>query len=112
MKQRVRVGVIGVGNMGLNHARVYAQLQGVKLCAVADFDATRAETAAARFNANGYASYREMLEREELDAVSIAVPTREHLRVARDVIAHNLHLLVLAAQAHEHRLLVVLLQGR
>lgn len=94
MKQPVRVAVIGVGNMGLNHARVYSQMEGVKLCAVADFDAARAESVAARFGATGYASYREMLEREELEAVSIVVPTREHLRVALDVIDHNAHLLV------------------
>lgn len=94
MRDELRVGVIGVGNMGLHHARVYSQLEHVKLCAVADFDAARAHSVAARFHTNAYTDYCTMLERERLDAVTIAAPTREHLAIARDVIAHGVHLLV------------------
>lgn len=90
----LRVGVIGVGSMGVNHARVYSQLDDVKLCAVADFDAERANQVAARFHTNAYADYREMLERVKPDAVTIAVPTRGHLQVAMDVICAGVHLLV------------------
>lgn len=90
----LRVGVIGVGNMGLNHARVYSLLDDIKLCAVADSDAARAAKVAARFNANAYSDHRAMLEREKLDAVTVAVPTREHLHVALDVIQRGVHLLV------------------
>lgn len=94
MNALLRVGVIGVGNMGTHHARVYSQIENVKLCAVADFNATRAQIIAARFNVNAYADYGEMLEREQLDAVSIVVPTTEHLRVAMDVIERGAHLLI------------------
>ena len=105
----LRVGVIGVGNMGLNHARVYAELEGVKLCAVADADAARANNAAARFNTNAYTNYHEMLARENLEAVTIAVPTREHFRVAFDVIRARINLLIekpLAANVAEAQALV------
>ena len=105
----LRVGVIGVGNMGLNHARVYAELEGVKLCAVADADAARANTVATRFNTNAYTNYREMLVRENLEAVTIAVPTREHFQVASDVIRAGINLLIekpLAANVAEAQALV------
>lgn len=90
----LRVGVIGVGNMGFHHARVYSQLDNVKLCAVADFDAARAAQVAARYNTAAYTNYLEMFERARPDAVTIAVPTKYHLKIALDVIAHGAHLLV------------------
>lgn len=105
----LRVGVIGVGNMGFNHARVYSELEQVQLCAVADFDATRAAGVAARYGANAYNHYHEMLEREALDAVTVAVPTRAHFRVASDVIRAGVHLLVekpLAAEVAQAQQLV------
>jgi UDP-N-acetylglucosamine 3-dehydrogenase len=105
----LRVGVIGVGNMGLNHARVYSELGDVKLCGVADFDHARAANVAARFRANAYADYREMLARERLDAVTVAVPTRAHWRAAMDVIRAGVHLLVekpIAAEVAEAEQLV------
>ncbi|MBI4673360.1 MAG: Gfo/Idh/MocA family oxidoreductase [Chloroflexi bacterium] len=105
----LRVGVIGVGNMGLNHARVYSQLDDVKLCGVADFDAGRAASVAARFKANAYSDYHALLEREKLDAVTVATPTREHLRVALDVIERGVPVLVekpLAADVAQARQIV------
>lgn len=94
MTRILRVGVIGVGNMGVHHARVYSQLADTKLCAVADMDAARAQSAGARFNVNAYTDYGEMVEREKLDAVTIAIPTREHLDAALNVIQRGAHLLV------------------
>lgn len=90
----LRVGVIGVGNMGLHHARVYSQLDNVELCAVADFDTTRAQEVAARFNATAYTNYLDMLDGQALDAVTIAVPTSKHRQVAEKVIARGIHLLI------------------
>ncbi len=59
----LRVGVIGVGNMGVHHARVYSQLNDATLCAVADYDAARAQAVAARFHVNAYSDVRVMLDR-------------------------------------------------
>ena len=76
-----RVGVIGVGALGQHHARVYAALEGVRLAGVYDVDAARAGEVAARHGSRAYAHLRELLP--EVDAVSVAVPTVDHLRVAR-----------------------------
>src|ERR671933_312693 len=90
----INVGVIGVGNMGLHHARNYSEIASARLCAVSDFDLQRAQAVAARYGGNAYRDYNEMLAREPLDAVSIAVPTHLHYRVASNVIQAGVHLLV------------------
>jgi UDP-N-acetylglucosamine 3-dehydrogenase len=76
-----RVAVIGVGTMGRQHSRVYKSLDGVELVAVADADPARAEEVAAEFGCNAYGDYRQLLEAEEVHAVSVVVPTSAHLDV-------------------------------
>lgn len=102
----MRVGVIGVGNMGRHHARIYSELQGVELCAVSDSQESRAQALAERYGCRAYRDYCEMIMRESLDAVSIAAPTREHRSIAGTVIDAGLDLLVekpLAANTAEAR---------
>lgn len=77
----VRVGVIGVGALGQHHARVYAALDDTVLVGVYDVDGGRAGEVADRHGSRAYAHLRELLP--EVDAVSVAVPTVDHLRVAR-----------------------------
>jgi UDP-N-acetylglucosamine 3-dehydrogenase len=71
--------------MGVNHARVYGETEGVELVAAADPAAERRRLADRPPSAGSlrtYADYREMLARERLDLVSVAVPTRLHREVA------------------------------
>lgn len=77
----IRVGVIGVGALGQHHARVYAALGDVLLAGVYDVDPARAGEVASRHGSRAFAHLRELLP--EVDAVSVAVPTVDHLRVAR-----------------------------
>jgi len=86
-------GVIGAGSMGRNHARVYAELDGVQLLAVSDISNAGVEVAE-RFSARYYSSYLDMVEEEEIDLVSICVPTSLHGKVAVDCIERGLHVLV------------------
>jgi len=90
----MRAAVIGVGSMGRHHARVYDEIDGVELVAVADNDPPNLAKAARRHKVVGYLGYREMLRGERLDLVSVAVPTRFHHQVALDVIERGVHLLV------------------
>ena len=89
----VKVGVIGAGNMGRNHVRVYSELPGVELLAIADPDEGAAEVAR-RYGCRYYRSYEEMLRREELEAVSIAAPTVFHHEIALTCIDMGIHILV------------------
>ncbi len=90
----IRTAVIGVGMMGSNHARVYHELDESELIAVCDVDEERAKSVAHRYGANWYTDHVKMLEEEDLDAVSVCVPTKYHRDVAVDVIEHGVHVLV------------------
>jgi predicted dehydrogenase len=89
----LRVGVIGVGHLGRHHARLLAALEGVTLTGVADLLADRAAAAAAHApGAAAVGDYRALLDR--VDAVTVAVPTRDHLPVVRECLERGLHVLV------------------
>ena len=87
----MRVGVIGVGAMGQNHARVYTEI--AELVGIADPDVKVGGPASNRFSVSYYTDHRDLLK-EELDAVSVCVPTEHHAKVALDVIAAGVPLLV------------------
>ncbi len=90
---RLRVGVVGVGVMGSNHARVFADLPGVKLVGIADPDRKQRDFVA---EALGCAAYRdtEALLKADIDAATIAAPTHLHLELAQACIARGVHVLV------------------
>lgn len=86
------VGVIGLG-FGANHARILAAMEGVRLAAVCDADPARLP--AIRAGATScYQDHREMLARERLDAVVVALPPLLHEAVALDAIAAGCSVLV------------------
>ncbi|MDL0121106.1 Gfo/Idh/MocA family oxidoreductase [Halobacterium salinarum] len=94
IKQAVKplnVGVIGVGSMGHHHARVYNQLDGATLVGVADADETRAQEVAEEFDTQA-TSQDELVK--QVDAVSIAVPTKFHRDIAIECIANGVHVLI------------------
>ncbi len=94
MKQdkKIRVGVIGVGYLGRFHAQKYAAMEGVELAGVADVDPARAETVAKECGTVPFADYRELLE--QVDAVSIVVPTVHHHKVALDCLERGIDILL------------------
>lgn len=90
----MRAAVIGVGSMGTNHARVYSELNEVELVGVADAYYQQAERVGLRLGVPGYGNVEALLDEQRPDLVSIAVPTSEHLRVARQAIERGIHVLV------------------
>lgn len=89
----MKVGVIGVGNMGKNHARIYSELNNVNLIGISDTDAKNGEEASKIYNAKLYKNYKDLLELGP-DAVSIAVPTVFHKKVTLDAIETGCHILL------------------
>jgi predicted dehydrogenase len=77
---KLRTAVIGVGHLGKEHARVYTELEGVELVAVADTDRERAGEVAARLGCKALTDYQGLAS--EVDAVSVVVPTSGHYEVA------------------------------
>ncbi|MFN2114696.1 MAG: Gfo/Idh/MocA family oxidoreductase [Anaerolineae bacterium] len=105
----IRAAVIGVGAMGRHHARVYSELDATDLVGIADPDADGAAWVQRRHRVPAYSDYRELLERERPDIVSLAVPTQQHLPIALDVIASGAHLLIekpIAASVEEARQII------
>src|SRR5205823_9445989 len=68
-----RVGVVGVGHIGKNHARLYAELPSAQFTAIYDTDRAVAEQRAAEFGVKAVASLEEFAE--QIDAASIATTT-------------------------------------
>jgi UDP-N-acetylglucosamine 3-dehydrogenase len=90
----MRAVVVGVGSMGRNHARVYAELDEAQLVAVTDLDRSLARRVASYFGVRTYSDPVAMLEQEKPDLASVVVPTREHLKVARAAIERGVNVLV------------------
>lgn len=90
----IKTAVIGVGTMGRQHARVYAEVLEAELAGVADVDLRAAEDVTRRYGGQAYSDYRLMLDECRPLAVSIAVPTVDHRDVALEVIDRGIHLLV------------------
>src|SRR4029079_2670218 len=89
----LRVGVVGVGVMGSNHARVLADLPGVKVAGVADPDRKQREFVSGALGCAGYSELEGLLT-EGVDAITIAAPTHLHRDLAIAAIERGVHVLV------------------
>ncbi|WP_088891880.1 Gfo/Idh/MocA family protein [Leptolyngbya ohadii] len=88
----VRVGVIGVGNMGQHHTRVLSLLKDVELVGVSDVNVERGIDTAGKYRAHFFEDYRDMLQ--HVDAVCVAVPTRAHYAVGTTCLQAGIHVLI------------------
>ena len=86
-----RVGVVGVGSMGRNHARVYRELADAELVGVADMDTEAAERVAREYGTTAYDTEGLLAA---VDAVSVAVPTSAHAPVVDQCIDAGVDVLV------------------
>jgi predicted dehydrogenase len=88
---KLRVGVVGVGRLGAEHARILSDLPDCLLAGVCDTDEARAAETAARWKTPALGP-ADLLNRA--DAVVVAVPTSDHHAVAREALAAGCHVLV------------------
>jgi len=92
---KLKIGVVGVGFWGSNHVRVLKELESAEVKAVCDIDLEKAKYVARKFGVSKY--YRdlnEMLDREELDAVTVCTPSVNHAEVAVKVLESGLNVFV------------------
>src|ERR1017187_6284173 len=89
----LRIGVIGVGVMGSNHARVLTGLPGAELVGVADPDRKQAEFVARTLGCAAVADVGELIDLK-VDAITIAAPTHLHRDIALACIARGIHVMV------------------
>lgn len=85
-----KIAVVGVGHLGKQHARLYAELG--HLAGVVDILESRAQEIAAEYNTTPYTDYRQLFGK--VDAVSIAVPTVNHAGIGIEFLEHDIDVLV------------------
>ena len=90
--KRIRVAVVGTGEFGRNHARVYREIEAAELVGVYDQNPERAAKAGAEFQAPVFESIEDLHGRA--DAVSVAVPTVAHSEVGCRLLQMGLDVLV------------------
>ncbi len=88
----IRVGVIGVGNMGQHHTRILSMLKDVDLIGISDINMERGIDTASKYRVRFFEDYRDLLP--HVDAVCIAVPTRLHHTVGMTCLDAGIHVLV------------------
>lgn len=91
--KKLRVGVIGTGMMGRHHIRVYSEMTLAELVGVVDANEIRAKEVAAEFKTKAFTDVEDVLS-QNLDAVSIAVPTSMHRDVALRVAEYGVDMLI------------------
>ena len=94
MSRNLRAGVIGVGTFGSLHARVYAELASADLVAVADIQQEKTQRLVSQYGVTGYDDYNELLEKEDLDIVSVCTSDELHLAPVLAAAAAGKHIFV------------------
>jgi predicted dehydrogenase len=90
--RRLRVAVVGVGHLGQHHARIYSEHPGAELVAICDTDREAAKRVAKAHRTEIVLDHRRLLD--QVEAVSIAVPTALHFEIAKDFMERGVHVLV------------------
>ncbi len=78
--EKIRVGMVGVGQIGKAHIQEYKNIPGAEIVAVADLNETEAKRVAAENNiAHVYSSFRQMLQRDDIDSVDVCLHNNFHM---------------------------------
>ncbi len=92
MSETLKAGVIGVGYLGRFHARIYNDMDGVDLVGVVDTDHETADRVAKEYDTRAF--YDPMALLDEVDVVSVVVPTSLHRQVAVPYLEKGIHMLL------------------
>ncbi|MCX6625841.1 MAG: Gfo/Idh/MocA family oxidoreductase, partial [Acidobacteria bacterium] len=95
MEHKLRIGVIGLGIMGEQYVRVFRGHPLAEVVAVASRTPERASAIAARYGIpNPCATWQDLVERADVDAVYVATPDHLHYQPARAALEHGKHVLI------------------
>ncbi len=90
---QLRLGLIGCGDMGQLRAAAVSRTNSLQLVAVSDLDANRATAAASRCGAAIDYDWRDMIQREDIDAVIISTPPSLHTQMSIEALNSGKHVL-------------------
>lgn len=90
IQNSLRVGILGAGYMGQNHARITSSLENVELIAIADTDQSKAQKIAHQYKIKSYKNYQDLISDEKLNVIIIALPTSLHFEAAKAALLKNI----------------------
>jgi predicted dehydrogenase len=90
--EKVKVGIIGVGYLGTQHARILSYLERAELIGVADVDFKKAMVIGNRHGVKYFDNYENMLD--EIDAGIVATPTSEHFSISKKLLEEGKSVLI------------------
>ena len=101
--ERIRLGIIGLGDRGSTIIQVLNQLPEFKIIAACDILDFRLEKGLENIKdkATGYSDYRKLLENKELDVVVVSAPLHEHHRMVMDALDADVHIMCEKALAYD-----------
>ena len=70
---KIKTGVVGVGHMGINHARIYSEIEGAALAAVYDSNGSTARSVAEKFQTKATSSLEEFASLVDAATICIAL---------------------------------------
>ncbi|MDR3666902.1 MAG: Gfo/Idh/MocA family oxidoreductase [Ignavibacteriaceae bacterium] len=89
---KLKIGVIGTGHLGKLHTKMFQQISNAELAGIYDSNPDNLSHVSKEFNTRAFGSVNELLE--NVDAVSIAVTTSEHFKVAFQCLESNKHVFI------------------
>ena len=92
-EQKVRMAVVGVGQMGSNHVRDLAGMANIELTAICDIDPETAAKTATHYGVHAYTDFHALLEREQPQAITIATPHYDHTPISIAALERGIHVL-------------------
>ncbi|NLX84482.1 MAG: Gfo/Idh/MocA family oxidoreductase [Synergistaceae bacterium] len=90
----IKVGVIGVGHLGMHHARVYTEILGAQLVGAVDINEERAHAVCEPLGVAAYNGIESFIKHTRPDALSIVVPTCQHFEIAKIAMENGIHVLI------------------
>ena len=92
MKSKIKGGVVGVGHLGKHHVNHFSKINDAKLIGVYDINSKTAKKISKRYNTTPFKSLSELIE--QVDAVSVVTPTREHVSTAEECLKRRKHVFI------------------
>ena len=89
---KIKVAVIGTGALGSIHARIYAESKNVELVGICDIDKKTVNSLSKELKTKAFTNYKDLIG--SIDAATIAVPTKHHYSLSKDLLSAGIHLLI------------------
>ncbi len=94
MSRLLKVGIVGVGNIGVNHLKAYMACRKARVVAIADIKGDLVKSVASKYGIERFfTDYRDLLALKDVDAVSVCTPPFAHAPVTCDAAAAGKHVL-------------------